>query len=53
MTSPPAEPWRIDDLAHRAGVTVDTVRYYQREGLLPDGQRSGRVKLYGPSTWSA
>src|ERR1039457_5418424 len=49
MTSPPAEPWRIDDLAHRAGVTVDTVRYYQREGLLPEGQRAGRVKLYGPT----
>jgi DNA-binding transcriptional MerR regulator len=49
MTSPPAEPWRIDDLAHRAGITVDTVRYYQREGLLPEGQRAGRVKLYGPT----
>jgi DNA-binding transcriptional MerR regulator len=45
MTSPCA--WRIDDLAHRAGVTVDTVRYYQREALLPEGERAGRVKLYG------
>lgn len=46
-----AEPsegcWRIDDLAHRAGVTVDTIRYYQREGLLPPAERSGRTKLYG------
>ena len=33
MTSPCA--WRIEDLAHKAGMTVDTVRYYQREGLLP------------------
>jgi DNA-binding transcriptional MerR regulator len=48
MTTLPTDPWRIDDLAHRAGVTVDTVRYYQREGLMPDGQRAGRVKLYGP-----
>ena len=39
--------WRIDDLAHRAGVTVDTIRYYQREGLLPPAERSGRTKLYG------
>src|SRR3984893_7885106 len=45
MTSPCA--WRIDDLAHRAGVTVDTVRYYQREALLPEGERAGGVKLYG------
>lgn len=47
--SAPSAPWRIDDLAHRAGVTVDTVRYYQREGLLPEGQKAGRVKLYGSS----
>ena len=40
--------WRIDDLAHRAGVTVDTIRYYQREGLLPPAERCGRTKLYGP-----
>jgi len=45
----PTSPWRIDDLAHRGGVTVDTVRYYQREGLVPEGERAGRVKLYGPS----
>ena len=48
MTEPPACPWRIDDLAQRATVTVDTVRYYQREGLVPEGERAGRVKLYGP-----
>jgi len=39
--------WRIDDLAQRADVTVDTIRYYQREGLLPRAERSGRHKLYG------
>jgi DNA-binding transcriptional MerR regulator len=40
--------WRIDDLAHRADLTVDTVRFYQREGLLPSGVRVGRTKQYGP-----
>ncbi len=42
------DQWRIDDLAHKAGVTVDTIRYYQREGLLPPAERAGRNKLYGP-----
>jgi DNA-binding transcriptional MerR regulator len=40
--------WRIDDLAHKAGLTVDTVRYYQAQGLLPPAERCGRAKLYGP-----
>src|SRR6476619_505045 len=40
--------WRIDDLAQRADLTVDTVRFYQREGLLPAGVRVGRSKQYGP-----
>jgi DNA-binding transcriptional MerR regulator len=39
--------WRIDELAQRAGVAVDTIRYYQREGLLPPGERSGRSMRYG------
>src|SRR6478672_4589251 len=45
---PDVAAWRIDDLAHRAGLTVDTVRFYQREGLLPAGVRVGRSKQYGP-----
>lgn len=40
--------WRIDDLAHETGVTVDTIRYYQRQGLLPPGEREGRHRIYGP-----
>jgi DNA-binding transcriptional MerR regulator len=47
-TSSPPDGWRIDDLAQRAGITVDTIRYYQREGLLPPGERCGRTNLYGP-----
>jgi DNA-binding transcriptional MerR regulator len=27
---------------------VDTIRYYQREGLLPPAERAGRANLYGP-----
>lgn len=40
--------WRIDDLAHRAGVTVDTIRYYQREGLLLPAEKVGRTREFGP-----
>jgi DNA-binding transcriptional MerR regulator len=39
--------WRIDELAHKAGCTVDTIRYYAREGLLPAPERAGRHRLYG------
>jgi len=48
-TAPPSGPTgvRIDDLARQAGLTVDTIRYYQREGLLPPAERCGRTNLYG------
>jgi DNA-binding transcriptional MerR regulator len=38
--------FRIDELAARAGVSVDTVRYYQTRGLLEPPQREGRVAWY-------
>jgi DNA-binding transcriptional MerR regulator len=41
------DAWRIDDLAQRASVSVDTIRYYQREGLLPAGERVGRTMRFG------
>lgn len=31
---------RIGELAKRAGVGVDTVRYYEREGILPPADRA-------------
>lgn len=36
MTEP---PMRIGELAQRAGVNIQTVRYYERRGLLPEPQR--------------
>ncbi|HEY5014197.1 MAG TPA: MerR family transcriptional regulator [Acidimicrobiia bacterium] len=39
--------WRIDDLAREAGITVDTIRYYAREGLMPAPTPAGRHRLYG------
>jgi hypothetical protein len=38
--------WRIDELAQKAGLTVDTIRYYAREGLLPPPAKQGRNRLY-------
>lgn len=48
MTAESAE-WRIDDLAQRSGVSVDTIRFYQREGLLEPPTRKGRTAVYGPT----
>ena len=38
--------YRVEELAARADVPVDTVRYYQTRDLLPPPTRSGRVALY-------
>ncbi|MEV7387249.1 MerR family transcriptional regulator [Streptomyces sp. NPDC091215] len=37
---------RIEDLAHRSGTSVRTVRAYQDKGLLPRPERRGRANLY-------
>jgi DNA-binding transcriptional MerR regulator len=37
---------RIEDLASRSGVRVDTIRFYQGRGLLPSPRREGRIALY-------
>ncbi|MHB8719308.1 MAG: MerR family transcriptional regulator [Candidatus Dormibacteria bacterium] len=38
--------YRIDQLASRCGVSVDTVRYYQSRRLLPPPRREGRIAWY-------
>lgn len=39
----------IGALAQRAGVGIDTIRYYEREGLLPAPQRrASGYRDYGP-----
>ncbi len=38
--------YRVDELAARAGLSVDTVRFYQTRGLLPVPYREGRVAWY-------
>ncbi|MEU4034133.1 MerR family transcriptional regulator [Streptomyces collinus] len=54
MNGEPARPaarsarpaYRIEDLAHRTGTTVRTIRAYQDKGLLPRPERDGRANLY-------
>jgi DNA-binding transcriptional MerR regulator len=38
---------RVEELAAEAGVSVDTVRYYQGRGLVQPPRRQGRIALYG------
>lgn len=38
--------YRVEELAQRCGLSVDTIRYYQRRDLLPRPQREGRVAFY-------
>ena len=43
-----SERIRIGELAKRTGCSIDAIRYYEREGLLPAAQRSeGNFRLYG------
>jgi DNA-binding transcriptional MerR regulator len=43
--------FRIGEVASRAGVSIDTVRYYERLKLLPRARRtSGNFRLFGPES---
>jgi DNA-binding transcriptional MerR regulator len=38
---------RVEELARRADVSVDTIRFYQKRQLLPPPRRAGRIAWYG------
>jgi len=41
---------KIGELSSHAGCPIETIRYYEREGLLPPAARSqGNYRLYGPN----
>jgi DNA-binding transcriptional MerR regulator len=49
-TAAPPGGWTIAELAGQTGLTPDTLRYYERIGLLPAPPRtSGAHRRYGPS----
>jgi len=50
LTRPRAAPLLIGEFSLRTGVNVETIRYYERIGLLPKPPRtSGRHRAYDPS----
>jgi DNA-binding transcriptional MerR regulator len=38
--------YRVEEIARAAGISVDTVRFYQTRGLLPPPERRGRTAIY-------
>ena len=40
--------YRVEQLAAACDVSVDTIRFYQARGLLPQPDKEGRVAWYGP-----
>ena len=42
------EGLRVEELARDTGVSVDTIRFYQKRRLLPPPARDGRIAWYGP-----
>ncbi|MGH8146108.1 MAG: heavy metal-responsive transcriptional regulator [Rhodanobacteraceae bacterium] len=49
MNTQSRQHFTIGALARRAGVGIDTIRYYEREGLLPEPQRrASGYRDYGP-----
>ena len=47
---PVTGPLTVGQLAARAGVRADTIRYYERSGLLPEPSRTdGDHRRYGPA----
>jgi DNA-binding transcriptional MerR regulator len=40
---------RVEELARRADVSVDTIRFYQKRRLLPPPIREGRIGWYSPA----
>ncbi|MFZ4515284.1 MAG: helix-turn-helix domain-containing protein [Acidimicrobiia bacterium] len=44
-----AERYRVDELAEHTATSIDTIRFYQKRGLLPAPAREGRIAWYDDS----
>ena len=50
-STPPRTAFTITEVARQTGITADTLRYYERSGVLPAPQRTtGAHRRYGPDT---
>lgn len=47
---PGAKPFRIGELSRRTGCSIETIRYYERIGLLPRPERRGSYRHYDEAT---
>jgi MerR family transcriptional regulator, mercuric resistance operon regulatory protein len=45
---PAMNPLPIGELSRRTGCNIETIRYYERIGLLPKAARRGRYRSYEP-----
>jgi MerR family mercuric resistance operon transcriptional regulator len=44
-----AHAFHIGELSRQTGCNIETIRYYERIGLLPAPPRRGRYRSYGPA----
>jgi MerR family mercuric resistance operon transcriptional regulator len=45
----PASAFQIGELSRRTGCNIETIRYYERIGLLPRPPRRGSYRSYDPA----
>jgi MerR family mercuric resistance operon transcriptional regulator len=45
----PSSGFAIGELSRRTGCNIETIRYYERIGLLPRARRSGSYRNYDPA----
>lgn len=50
---PRAKALRIGELSRRTGCSVETIRYYERIGLLPEVERQGTYRQYDAASETA
>lgn len=51
QSQPPFQNMRIGELAELSGLSIDTIRFYEKQGLIPAPRRTeSNYRVYGPDT---